>query len=936
MSKASKLPVIHVLSYTHWDREFRFDFETTRSWLVILMDRLIEIMEADPEYKHFTMDGQFVLIDDYLEIRPEMRERLQKLARDGRLSTGPWYTLPDSSAIHGEALVRNLMTGRKMAQEFGGSIDIGYNVFSFGQISQLPQLYAGFGIDFIIFYKYMNPSRTKNSEFIWEGPDGTRTLASRLGTEARWNYFMMGHVPTVFGQDPAHKDWQYHWGKMGKTFHVAEADDYADFHFVTEALGGFDREKVREGFERTLKTLKSTAAPEHLLFWDGIDFTEANPDTPEILEAAREAFKGEYEIVHSSLTEYVNGIKPLLKQRELDTAYGEMKDGPVGAVHTDVCSSHPQLKKLNSTVENKLYRQAEPLATLAWLQGADYPASYINRVQKIMFTTQAHDSLHGIGPGSMISDLENRHRQGVIIAENTAKKAMQDLCLKIDTQSVGSSEILLTVFNPAPWKRSQVMTAVIDVPRKVRVDHLYIETDQGERVSVHVLDRREERAGLYHPRGRNMPIYGERFEVLFEAKDIPGLGYRTFAVTWDEKREYPYPHEGFVHPCVSACPLATSPRTAENEHVKVSLNGDGTFELFDKKTGKVYSNLNSFMDNGEIGNIDVHIAPDHDTAISSLGGTAEVSLEVSSHLMAKFNVKLTMSVPLELDTVTNRRSVKRIDIPISYSITLRKDSRMVEVECTFDNRAKDHFLRVVFPSGLKAEKVHAGALFDTLEFPVKHESANDWAATGLTRHQQHLFMNIQDKTGGLAVLNDTLREFEIIDPVNGVIAQSLVRGVPLKIPVDNRLWMEYPGDDSAQSLGSLTLRYALLPHDGAWDKEGIPQQAQNFATKMRVIQLGSQSGTLPAVFSGVSLNNPQIQFSCFKRSEAGDMAVLRLFNPCYHEEKVTVTFGQELERACLLNLNEEFQEEVAFGGNQVSLTITNKKVVTLGIKAIGQ
>lgn len=936
MSKSAELPVIHVLSYTHWDREFRFDFETTRTWLVHLMDRLIEIMEADPEYKHFTMDGQFVLIDDYLEIRPEMRERLQKLAEDGRLSTGPWYTLPDSSAIHGEALVRNLMTGRRMAQEFGGSIDVGYNVFSFGQISQLPQLYAGFGIDFIFFYKYMNPSRTKNSEFIWEGSDGTRALASRLGTEARWNYFMMGHVPTVFGQDPAHKDWQYHWGEMGKTFHVAEPDDYADFHFVTESLGGFDRAKVREGFERTLKTLETTATPEHLLFWDGIDFTEANPDTPKILEAAREDYAGKYEIRHSSLPEYVDGIKPLLKERELDTAYGEMKDGPVGAVHTDVCSTHPQLKKLNSSLENSLYRQAEPLATLAWLQGANYPTAYLDRVQKIMFTTQAHDSLHGIGPGSMISDLENRHRQGAVIAENTAKEAMQDLCMKIDTQSIGSSDILLTVFNPAPWMRSQVMTAVIDVPRKVIVDQLYIETDQGERVSVHVLDRREARAGLYHPRGRNMPIYGERFEVLFEANDIPGLGYRTFAVTWDEKREYPYPHEGFVHPCVSARSLATSLRTAENEQVRISINGDGTFELLDKKSGKTYRNLNSFMDNGEIGNIDVHIAPDHDTAVSSLGGTAEVSLEVNSHLMAKFNVKLAMSVPLELDAVTNRRSAQRIEISIEYAIVLRKDSRMVEVECTFDNRAKDHFLRVVFPSGLKAKTVHAGALFDTLEFPVSYESEDDWAAHGLTRHQQHLFMNIQDETGGLAVLNDTLREFEVIDPENGVVAQSLVRGVPLKIPVDNRLWMDYPGDDSAQSLGPLTLRYALLPHDGTWNKEGIPQQAQNFATKMRVIQLGSQKGELPPVFSGVSLDNPQIQFSCFKKSEAGDLAVLRLFNPCGHEQTVTITFNADLQRACLLNLNEELQEEIQATGKQVRLTITKKKVVTLGVALAGK
>jgi len=76
---------IHIVSYTHWDREFRFDFETTRMWLVKLWDNLLNTMASKPDYKHFMMDGQFVLVDDYLEIRPEREEEIRKLAADGRL-----------------------------------------------------------------------------------------------------------------------------------------------------------------------------------------------------------------------------------------------------------------------------------------------------------------------------------------------------------------------------------------------------------------------------------------------------------------------------------------------------------------------------------------------------------------------------------------------------------------------------------------------------------------------------------------------------------------------------------------------------------------------------------------------------------------------------------------------------------------------------------
>jgi mannosylglycerate hydrolase len=930
VNKAEKRPVIHVMSYTHWDREFRFDFETTRAWLVRLMDRLVDLLESDSAYRHFMLDGQFILVDDYLEIRPEMRDRLRRLARDGRVSTGPWYSLPDSSAIHGEALVRNLMTGLRRARAFGGCMPIAYNVFSFGQISQLPQLYAGFGIDFIIFYKHMDRGRTRQPEFVWEGADGTRALATRLGAEARWNFFMMAHMPIVTGQDPAHKDWQYHWGTLGKTFHMAEPRNYADFHYVTEPEGGFDRERIREGFERTVRTLEGTAVPEHLLFWDGIDFTEANPELPAILDAAREMLGDRYVIVHDSLLDYVNAVRPLLETRDLDVAKGEMKDGPVGSVHTDVCSTHPRLKILNGRLENILYRQAEPLATLAWLEGADYPAAALDRVQHIMFRAQAHDSAHGVGPAGMIADLENRHRQGAVIAENTAREAMQNLCLRIRTRAGGEGEVFLCVFNPAPWIRTEIVTAVIDVPHIATVDRLYLETESGERVPVHVLDRRVERAGLYHPRGRNMPIYGERFEVLFEARDVPGLGYRTFTVAWDEKATYPYPHEGFEHVPQPAAPLATSPREAENEHLAVTLHGDGTFDLRHKATGRTYRNMNWFLDSGEAGNLQSHIPPAHNAELSSLGGRAEVSIEINSHLAAVFHVRLAMSVPCRMDPATGRRAAERVDLPIAYRLTLRRGSPLLEVECTVDNRARDHFLRVVFPTGIQAETVHAGGVFDALEFPVRHPADGDWTGPGLTRHQQHLFMDMHDGAAGLAVLNDTLRDFEVIDPDNGVVAQSLVRGLPLTIPVDNRLWMQYPGDDSAQSLGTISLRYALLPHAGGWEDAGIPRHAQAFATDLRLVQIGPQSGDRPPVFGGLEIDNPCIQFSCFKRAEDGESAVLRLFNPTARRETAVLTFERDVH-AGLLSLNEECVDDGAWDGRRIELEFGPKKIVTVGL-----
>ena len=131
---------IDVVSNTHWDREFRFSFEKTRHNLLVMLDTTLDILEKDPEYHSFTMDGHSIMIEDYLEIRPERREQIEKFVREGRLIIGPYYTLPDEFTVSHEALVRNLMVGRETVEKFGGKTGtVAYTPSSWGQTGQLPQ-----------------------------------------------------------------------------------------------------------------------------------------------------------------------------------------------------------------------------------------------------------------------------------------------------------------------------------------------------------------------------------------------------------------------------------------------------------------------------------------------------------------------------------------------------------------------------------------------------------------------------------------------------------------------------------------------------------------------------------------------------------------------------------------------------------------------------
>ncbi len=136
---------VSVVPHTHWDREWYAPFQRFRLKLVDLLDDLLPRLEADPSFRHFLLDGQMAVVDDYLEIRPEAKATLQRLATSGRLAMGPWYALPDEFLVSGETLVRNLQLGIRRAADFGGAMDVGYLPDMFGHVAQMPQLLAGFG-----------------------------------------------------------------------------------------------------------------------------------------------------------------------------------------------------------------------------------------------------------------------------------------------------------------------------------------------------------------------------------------------------------------------------------------------------------------------------------------------------------------------------------------------------------------------------------------------------------------------------------------------------------------------------------------------------------------------------------------------------------------------------------------------------------------------
>ena len=80
-----------LVSHTHWDREWYRTFESFRARLVDTIDRVLELLATDPGFR-FLLDGQTIVLEDYLDVRPQRRKALEDAVSAGRIAIA-WYGL---------------------------------------------------------------------------------------------------------------------------------------------------------------------------------------------------------------------------------------------------------------------------------------------------------------------------------------------------------------------------------------------------------------------------------------------------------------------------------------------------------------------------------------------------------------------------------------------------------------------------------------------------------------------------------------------------------------------------------------------------------------------------------------------------------------------------------------------------------------------------
>ena len=70
------MQTLFFVSHTHWDREWYEPFQLFRIRLIRCIDVLMDILESNSAYEHFMLDGQTIVLEDYLQVRPDRVRRI--------------------------------------------------------------------------------------------------------------------------------------------------------------------------------------------------------------------------------------------------------------------------------------------------------------------------------------------------------------------------------------------------------------------------------------------------------------------------------------------------------------------------------------------------------------------------------------------------------------------------------------------------------------------------------------------------------------------------------------------------------------------------------------------------------------------------------------------------------------------------------------------
>ncbi len=911
----TRVPVdVHVVSHTHWDREWYLTREQYRVRLVGLVDRVLDRLETDPRFTHFHLDGQTIVLEDYLEVRPGETGRLRRHIEAGRLLVGPWYVMPDMHLVSGESLVRNLALGHHIAERFGGVMGAGYMPDCFGHVAQMPQILAGFGLDAAILWRGFAGAR---AEYWWQAPDGTRALLLHLPREG---YCNARRLPPL-APEPMRQ--------------------------AAAALVGREAARSCCGV---------------VLLMAGVDHVEPHPGLVELPLRLQEAGS---RARMSTLPDYVAAVRSALASSGatdgLETVSGELRAGEDYAfLLPGVLSARTYLKQANTRIEVCLERAAEPLSAFAWLSGEVYPAGLLEHAWSTLLQNHPHDSICGCSIDAVHEENLVRYASAGQLAEALASQAVAALARRLPAPAAGRLGGL--VVNTAAFEPGGVILGDLEVPiesaergRSLEAtlpetplacfpaaDVMAVRDAAGAPLPFQVLGSEER---LVHAMSRYQPPLALRARQLRLAAWLPGVprcGYTSIEI------ELGAAPGGAPELPPGVAPARLGAGTIENGLVRVSVAPDARLDVTDLRSGRCYRGCLGFESVADVGDeYNFSPAPGDWPVTSAAARRVVVTPGACGPLLASLGVDLELPLPRCTTPDREGRSGETVDMPVHLELAVEAGSPRVVVRIQLENLARDHRLRVLFPTGAQqVARSRADSAFGLVERPARRSTpAAISCESPVSAFPMRSCVAAGDAESGVTVLAEGLHEFEVVDTTAGAaVAVSLLRCVGDLSRGDLTTRRGHAGPalatPGAQCQGRHSFRLAFETWSTPPASASLFAAVASFLAPPRIVApTGPVSGPDPApdaslpprgCFVRIDSAPPNAAvLSALKKADDRESLVVRVFNAEAVKASLELSAARPIRAAYRLDLRERRLEWLGVSKGVLSLTLRPAGIETL-------
>src|SRR5579862_3725269 len=410
---------IHAVGNSHIDMAWLWPWTETVEVVRNTFQSVLDLMREYPDFK-FAMSSARTY--EWIEEKyPDMFKQIQQRVKEGRWEVvGGMWVEPDLNMPDGESLTRQIFFGKRyFQQKFGVNINIGWNPDSFGYNTQLPQIYKRSGIDYFVTQKLLWASEFTKFPyrlFWWQAPDGSKLLT----------YFPSDYANAIDPQKMARDASVYSpmmWNYNGGTNSAPKQGLDTMYLFGVGDHGGGP---TRVDLDTALRWQKNDLIYPQLSF--------------------------------STAAEYFAGLEKNKSDLKIPTWEGEL----YFQYHRGVQTTQSEEKKGNRKNE-VLMLDAEKVASIETLFGADYPQQSLDDAWKNVLFNQFHDILPGSGIHINYVDAARRYAESERINRGVIQSGLTDIAERVNSAGVG-----VLVFNPLSWARTDQIEVEAQFPGPVR------------------------------------------------------------------------------------------------------------------------------------------------------------------------------------------------------------------------------------------------------------------------------------------------------------------------------------------------------------------------------------------------------------------------------------------------------------------------------------